>query len=111
MKFKINDMTYKIIEVNEEELKNNYLKEHPNAKKEEIYIFGNTNYTEHIIRLCKELNPEEKIRTLKHELCHCWMWNTANSNQIEYNEEYICEVVAHSNDFINKVVEKYKMLK
>lgn len=112
MKFKCLNMTYEIIEVPEEELKEIYIKEHPDEKKNNIYyIFGNTNYIEHIIRISKELNEEEKIRTLKHELCHCWMWNTANSNQSEYDEEHICEIVASSNDFINEVVNEYIKIK
>lgn len=36
------------------------------------------------------------------------MYNTANNNHSEYNEEHICEIVACSNDFINEVVEQYK---
>lgn len=108
MKFKCINMIYEIIEVSEEELKEKYIKEHPKEDKDDIYIFGNTSYTEHIIRISEELNEEEKIKTLKHELCHCWMWNTSNANHLEYNEEHICEIVACSNEFINEVVEKYK---
>lgn len=108
MDFKCNNMDYTIIEVPEDELKEEYLKEHPNEKKEEIYLYGRTNYVKHTIKLCNELNGQEKIRTLKHELCHCWMWNTANSGHAEYDEEHICEIVASSNDFINEVINEYK---
>lgn len=108
MKFECNNMTYEIIEVEEDELKEIYLKSHIDCKKEEIYVYGDTDYTEHLIRISKNLNEQEKIRTLKHELCHCWMYNTANSNHSEYDEEHICEIVACSNDFINEVVESYK---
>lgn len=111
MKFKCFNMTYEIIEVSEEELKEKYIEEHPKDNKDDIYVFGNTSYTEHIIRISKELNEEEKIKTLKHELCHCWMWNTANSGHMEYNEEHICEIVASSNNFINEVVNEYIKMK
>lgn len=107
MKFKCNNMTYEIVEVEEDDLKEEYIKEHPNEKKEDIFLYGRTSFTQHIIKLCKDLNEEEKIRTLKHELTHCWMWNTANCNQENYNEEHICEIVACSNDFINEIVNQY----
>ena len=107
-KFKCNEMNYEIIESSLEELREDYIREHPNSKKEEVFLYGRTDYTKHIIKINKDLNEEEKIRTLKHELCHCWMWNTANSNQEEYNEEHICEIVACSNDFINEVISKYQ---
>lgn len=108
MKFKCNNMEYEIIEVSEDELKDEYIKDHPKEKREEIFLYGRTSYTQHTIKLCKDLHPEEKIRTLKHELCHCWMWCTANSNHQEYDEEHICEIVACINDFINEVVNEYK---
>ena len=111
MKFKCFNMIYEILEVSEKKLKEEYVKDHPRENKDDIYVFGHTNYTKHIIKISKDLNEEEKIKTLKHELCHCWMWNTANSGQTEYNEEHICEIVACSNDFINEVIEQYLKIK
>lgn len=108
MKFKINYATYKIIEVSQNDLINEWKENHKDDSDSEIYVYGHTDYRNHTIKICKELCAEEKIRTLKHELCHCWMWNTANSNQEEYNEEHICEIVAASNDFINEVIDEYK---
>lgn len=111
MKFNCNGANYEITEVSLDELKEEYIKDHPNRKEEEIFLYGRTSYINHTIKINKDLNEEEKIRTLKHELCHCWMWNTANSSQEEYDEEHICEMVACSNDFINEVVKEYKATK
>ena len=36
------------------------------------------------------------------------MWSMGMHNVIEYNEEFICDLVSASNDFINEVVEKFK---
>lgn len=110
MNFEINKNTYEIKEINEDELKEIYIKEHFNEKKNEIYIFGRTDFVKHLILISNELNNQEKIKTLKHELCHCWMWNTANANHQEYDEEHICEIVANSNDFINEIVSQYKKI-
>ena len=50
---------------------------------------------------------EQQIKTLKHELTHCFIWSYGMYNVESYNEEFICDLVAASNDFINEVVEKY----
>lgn len=107
MTFKINNVTYKIVEASIEELRRDYKKDFPNDA-DNVYIYGRTNYIEHKILLNKSLCLEEKIRTLKHELCHCWLWNTANSNQETYNEEHVCEIVSCCNDFIYETSEKYR---
>lgn len=68
---------------------------------------GNTNYGTNEINLLKGL--KSKIRTLKHELAHCYMWEYGLSQEqnTTYGYEEICDIVSASNDFINKVVEKY----
>ena len=108
MKFKINDCTYTISNVPGKELIEEYLDNHPGEDPRSVFVFGHTSYKEHTIKINEELHEEEKIKTLKHELCHCWMWNNANHGHEEYNEEHICEIVANSNSFINEIVEKYK---
>lgn len=50
---------------------------------------------------------EQQIKTLKHELTHCFIWSYGMYNVEGYNEEFICDLVSASNDFINEVVEKY----
>ena len=107
MTFKINNVSYKIIELTISQLREEYSKEYPNTQ-DNVYIYGRTDYIGHRILLNKDLCLEERIRTLKHELCHCWLWNTANANQETYNEEHICEIVACCNDFITEISEKYR---
>ena len=51
---------------------------------------------------------DQQISTLKHELTHCYIWAHGMYNVTEFNEEFICDLVSASNDFINEVVEKYK---
>ena len=108
MRFTINNTNWDILEVEAQELKADYIKENPKDDVERIYIYGRTNYLKHTIKINKELCEEERVRTLKHELCHCWMWNTANANQENYNEEHICEIIACSNEFIYEICERYK---
>ena len=72
------------------------------------FVFGVTVKPQHVIYINKDMCEEQKIKTLKHELTHCYIWEYGLFNVIEVNEEIICDLVACSNDFINEVVEKYK---
>lgn len=48
--------------------------------------------------------------TLKHELMHVWLYENGHINQGDgcfFGYEEVCELVAYSNDFINKVVNLY----
>lgn len=109
MEFEINNSTYSIVEVEEKELKEQFEKDYPNAE-DIVELYGHTSYVTHIIRINKNLCAEEKIRTLKHELAHVWLWVYAHSSNNMFTEENVCEIVASSNDFINEVVEKYTKL-
>lgn len=65
---------------------------------------GLTFYKEHKIWIAKELCEDEKTRTLKHELTHCYIWEMGFYN-VEFNyEEVICDFVATIHDFINEVI-------
>ena len=45
---------------------------------------GLTFYKEHKIWIAKELCDDEKARTLKHELTHCYIWENGFYN-IDFN--------------------------
>ena len=71
------------------------------------YVFGVTQRPKHKIYINKDLCEAQKIKTLKHELTHCYIWEYGLYNVIDMNEEILCDLVASSNDFINEVVEQY----
>jgi Zn-dependent peptidase ImmA (M78 family) len=105
LEFKINNDKWIIEEKSKEELEELYQKE----TEEKIYfVFGVTIKPQHVIYINKDMCEEQKIKTLKHELTHCYIWEYGLFNVIDVNEEVICDLVACSNDFINEVVEKYK---
>lgn len=104
MKFFINNDTWKIEEKSKEELKELYEKE---SQEKTYFVFGVTIKSEHIIYINKDMCKAQKIKTLKHELTHCYIWEFGLFN-IEYvTEEVICDLVASSNDFINEVIKEY----
>ena len=104
MKFKINNDTWEIKEIEANELKEMYEKE---MQEKAYYVFGVTQKSKHIIYINKDMCEEQKIKTLKHELTHCYIWEHGLYNVMDINEEVICDIVACSNDFINEVAERY----
>lgn len=99
MKFKINNSNWEIREIPQSDIEYR-------GGQQGYYTHGYTCYSENIIYI-NETSPE-KIRTLKHELCHCWlyMYGHCQDNK-EFSNEDVCEIVASSNDFINETVKNY----
>ncbi len=98
MKFKINGTEWTIEEVDEATI-NNEMKQDG--------ILGVTIYTPQKIMLLRE--QANIIKTLKHELTHVWLYEYGHNQNDDksFSCEDICEIVASSNDFINKIIEKY----
>ena len=93
--FIINDRLYTIYEVDKIEGKKSYI--------------GQTQYDVRTIYI-EEGNFEEMLFTLKHELMHVWLYEHGHKNQGNgetFSYEELCEYVAYSNNFINRIVEKY----
>ena len=99
MKFKINNSEWEISIVSEAEMNN----EEKNSN-----TLGLTNYRTQEIKLVG--NNANILRTLKHELMHVWLWEYGHDqhNENAYDYEDVCNIVSSSNDFINRVVKKYK---
>lgn len=104
VKFKINNDIWQIEEKKKDELKELYETE---TQEKTYFVFGVTVKSKHVIYINQDMCEEQKIRTLKHELTHCYIWEYGLYNVIDINEEVICEIVASSNDFINDIVKQY----
>ena len=102
MEFMVNYDIWKIIEKDGQALLDKYNDETT------TFVFGVTVYPDHEIWINKDMCKEQKIRTLKHELTHCYIWNFGLYNVPNFTEEMVCDLVASCNDFINQIVEKYK---
>lgn len=103
--FLINNDKWQIEEKNKPELQELYEKE---TQEKTSFVFGITIRFKHIIYINKDMCEGQKIKTLKHELMHCYIWEYGLYNVMDINEEVICDLVASSNDFINEIVNKYK---
>ena len=65
--------------------------------KIELYILKNGDY-------------KDMLLTLKHELMHVWLYENGHTNQNGdeiFDYEDVCELVALSNNSINRIVKKY----
>lgn len=93
--FTINNRIYTIFNVDKIEGKNSYV--------------GQTDYLSTDI-LIEKGNFKDMLLTLKHELMHVWLYENGHINQTRrctFDYEQVCELVAVSNNSINKVVNLY----
>lgn len=70
---------------------------------------GQSQYDERKIFI-EENNFEEMLLTLKHELMHIWLYENGHKNQDGqevFDYEDLCELVALSNNSINKIVNLF----
>ena len=99
--FKINNHIWKV----KQKPRNIMLDIYKNINEEAIDCFGLTLRQFNLIYINDGLCEEQKIKTLKHELTHCFIWEMG-FYYIDFEEETICEFVSAINDFINYVIEK-----
>ena len=93
--FKINNKVYNIFDVDRIEGKENYV--------------GQSQYREGNI-LIEKGSIKQMLLTLKHELAHVWLYENGHTNQNNdevFNYEDLCELIALSNNSINKIVDLY----
>ena len=78
----------------------------------ENYV-GRSHYEEKTIYIEKG-NFKDMLLTLKHELMHVWLYENGHTNQNGdeiFDYEDMCELVALSNDSINRIVNEYLLNK
>ena len=91
----INNHIYTIYDVDKIEGKENYV--------------GRSHYEDRTIYVEKG-NFKDMMLTLKHELMHVWLYENGHTNQDRkevFDYEDMCELVALSNDSINRIVDLY----
>ena len=60
--------------------------------------------------MLKNGNSNQMLLTLKHELMHVWLYENGHTNQTKdevFDYEDVCELVALSNNSINRIVNLY----
>ena len=111
MKFKINNRNWEIKEVSQKEIKEKEKEYYNNGvynnPVEDGRYFGITYHDEQLILIDKDLHPERKRITLMHELTHCYINCFMTHQDFEYNEEFVCDIVANSHDIIHDITNEY----
>lgn len=93
--FIINGNVYTIYDVDKITGKENYV--------------GRSHYEDKTLYIEKG-NFKDMLLTLKHELMHVWLYENGHTNQTGdevFDYEDMCELVALSNDSINRIVNEY----
>ena len=93
--FIINGNVYTIYDVDKITGKENYV--------------GRSHYEDKTLYIEKGLF-KDMLLTLKHELMHIWLYENGHTNQNKdevFDYEDMCELVALSNDSINRIVNEY----
>lgn len=93
--FTINNNIYTIYNVNKISGKENYV--------------GRSHYDDKTIYVEKG-NFDDMLLTLKHELMHVWLFENGHTNQNNdevFGYEDVCELVALSNNSINRITKLY----
>ena len=106
MKFKINNKTWEIKELSQQEMRAE-LKKHNDSQSEYGKYYGLTYADIQIIFLDKDLCPERKRSTLLHELGHCYIVTYITHQDKNYNEEDVVDIISNSHDIIRDIVDKY----
>lgn len=94
-KFIINNRIYTIYDVDKITGKNTYV--------------GRSHYDDRTVYIEKG-TFKDMLLTLKHELMHVWLYENGHKNQDGkevFDYEDMCELVALSNDSINRIVDEY----
>ena len=95
MSFWINNNIYTIYNVDKISGKENYV--------------GRSHYDDKTIYVEKG-NFDDMLLTLKHELMHVWLFENGHTNQNNdevFGYEDVCELVALSNNSINRITKLY----
>lgn len=93
--FTINNKVYNIFDVDKIEGRESYV--------------GQSQYLTQNIYIEKS-SENQMMLTLKHELMHVWLYENGHTNQNNdevFGYEDLCELVALSNNSINKIVDLY----
>ena len=106
MQFKINNKTWNIREISQEEMREE-LKKHNDSCDEFGKYYGLTYADTQEILLDKNLCPERKRSTLLHELGHCYIVTYITHQSKNYNEEDVVDIISNSHDIIRDIVDKY----
>lgn len=106
MEFIINNQKWKIVELNQEDIRTEMKKRNDHMEEYGKY-YGLTCADTQNIFIDKDLCQDRKRNTLLHELGHCYIITYITHLDKKYNEEDVADIISNSHDIIRNVVDKY----
>lgn len=101
MKFEINGRTWNILRKTQQEMFDYY-------KEDNVgYYYGQTHFKTQEIWISDDITKDQLPKTLFHELMHCYIRMYITTQDLEYNEESLCDISSNAYDKITKIIEKY----
>lgn len=101
MEFEMNNEEWQIKLIDKDTIKNKYNEEYENGA---TFVFGLTLYPEHEIWINKDMCKAQQLKTLWHELTHCYIWCFGLNNAPHYTEEMVCDIVSSSHNLIENII-------
>ena len=112
MKFTINGVEWEIKELSQKEIKE--IQNKRKGKQEDDVsdlsnrYYGITYNDDCVIVVDKDLKKDRRIKTLIHELVHCYISSYITHEDKTYDEEMLADIVSNSHKIINEILEKYE---
>lgn len=108
MKFKMNERTWEIKELTQEEIKQHIKDYKFDGEPVEFgRYYGQTYFDEQTIYIDKDLNKEQKLFTLMHELGHCYISTYITHQDKQYTEEDVVNILSNSHFIIHDIITKF----
>lgn len=99
--FYMNERSWKILEKTQEEMFNYY-------KEENVgYYYGQTHFKEQEIWISDDIPKTQLDKTLFHELMHCYIRMYITTQELEYNEESLCDISANAYKIILPIITDF----
>lgn len=99
--FYMNERSWKILEKTQEEMFNYY------KEKNVGYYYGQTHFKEQEIWISDDIPYTQLDKTLFHELMHCYIRMYITTQELEYNEESLCDISANAYKIILSIITDF----
>lgn len=101
----INNHLWSIEVVPQKELKRIYEETYG---EEATWCYGLTLYTRENIYISEEMTRDTQLKTLRHELTHCMIWENGLFNVPNFTEEMVCDMFASYSEEIEEIIKAFE---
>lgn len=99
--FFMNDRYWKIFIKSQQEMRD-YYNEEKNG-----YYYGQTHFSTQEIWISEDIPDTQLDKTLFHELMHCYIRMFITTQELEYNEESMCDISSNAYVIISEIISSF----